>query len=397
MSVNNTIISCKDVWKIFGPNAQSVIENVASNGITKQELLERTGHVIAVKEVFFEVHKSEIFVVMGLSGSGKSTLVRCINRLIEPTKGTVLIEGADIAQMNKTELREIRRHKLSMVFQGFGLLPHRSVLDNVAYGLEVRGEARKERQEHAIQAIELVGLKGWERSRIYELSGGMQQRVGLARALAVDTEILLMDEPFSALDPLIRRQMQAEFISLMSVVHKTIIFITHDLNEALKLGNRIAIMKDGEIVQIGTPAEIVVHPANEYVTEFVRDVPKVQVLRAGNIMERTSELADIDHELGAVLSTMKAKNLESMFVVDSDQKLRGLVMIEDLTTAVHKGETKLESTMKAGLAITEPDKLIEELIPMVAASNIPIAVVDQQQRLLGMVTRASVLSNMVER
>jgi len=217
MSEEKVEVLCQNLWKVFGPHPESVL-NVVNNGATKQEVLEQTGHVIAVKDVSFEVRENEIFVIMGLSGNGKSTLVRCINRLIEPTKGRVLVDGADIAQMSDAELQELRRHKLSMVFQGFGLLPHRSVLSNVAFGLELRGEDKKERQEKAIQVLELVGLKGWEGSRIYELSGGMQQRVGLAQALAVDSEIILMDEPFSALDPLIRRQVQDEFINLRSVV-----------------------------------------------------------------------------------------------------------------------------------------------------------------------------------
>ncbi len=213
-----TEIFCQNLWKVFGPNPESVVDLV-NDGVTKQEVLEQTGHVIAVKDVSFEVRENEIFVVMGLSGSGKSTLVRCINRLIEPTKGTILIGGTDLAQMDDVELRKLRRNKLSMVFQHFGLLPHRSVMANVAFSLEIRGERGKEREEKVRQALEQVGLKGWEKSRIHELSGGMQQRVGLARALAVDPDIMLMDEPFSALDPLIRRQMQDEFISLRSVVN----------------------------------------------------------------------------------------------------------------------------------------------------------------------------------
>jgi len=284
MSQQEVGIFCQNVWKVFGPNPESVFA-LTDNGMDKQEILEQTGHVIAVKEVSFEVHENEIFVVMGLSGSGKSTLVRCINRLIEPTKGTILVDGIDVAQMNDAELRELRRHKLSMVFQNFGLLPHRTVQDNVTFGLEVRGEHGSERGEKVAQALELVGLKGWEKSRIHELSGGMQQRVGLARALAVESEIVLMDEPFSALDPLIRRQMQDEFINLRSAMKKTVVFITHDLLEALKLGDRIAIMKDGVIVQIGTPQEIVTLPADDYVSEFVKDVPRGQVIPVASIME----------------------------------------------------------------------------------------------------------------
>jgi len=268
-----TKISCQNVWKIFGPSPENILQGI-NNGVSKQDILEETGHVIAVRDVSFDVEENETFVIMGLSGSGKSTLVRCLNRLIEPTAGDVYIDGQDIAQMNETQLQEVRRHRLSMVFQHFGLLPHRNVLDNVTFGLEVRGDSKQKRLNEAIEALELVGLKGWEKSWIYELSGGMQQRVGLARALAIGSEILLMDEAFSALDPLIRRQMQDEFLSLRSMVKKTVIFITHDLLEALKLGDRIAIMRDGIIVQVDTPDEIVAHPADEYVSEFVKDVPR---------------------------------------------------------------------------------------------------------------------------
>lgn len=238
MTDNNHKIHCQNLWKVFGPCSEGVFDLI-SNGTSKQEVMEKTRCVIAIRDVSFEVQENEVFVVMGLSGSGKSTLVRCINRLMEPTRGSVFIEGVNVGEMNNRELRELRRHKLSMVFQHFGLLPHRSVFDNVMFGLEVRGDNKKERQEKTKNALELVELGGWENSRIQELSGGMRQRVGLARALAVGPEILLMDEPFSALDPLIRRQMQEEFVNLRSKVKKTVVFITHDLLEALTLGDRI--------------------------------------------------------------------------------------------------------------------------------------------------------------
>jgi len=385
-------IFCQNLWKVFGPHAERVVDSIR-DGITKDEVFNQTGHVIAVRDVSFEVQEGEFFVVMGLSGCGKSVLVRCLNRLLRPTKGRAFIEGEDVGSLDEASLRKIRRKKVSMVFQQYGLFPHWTILDNVAYGLEVQGVDKTKRRELALEALEKVGLTEWKDMYPEQMSGGMQQRAGLARALLVDTEILLMDEPFSGLDPLIRREMQDELINLLSEVNKTVVFITHDLNEAVKLGDRIAVMRDGEIVQIGTPQEIALTPADEYVADFVRDVPKVQVLQAGNIMEKPSELANIDQEPGAVLSTMKAKNLENMFVVGSDQKLRGLVVMGDVTTAVHQGETNLENITKADLAITESDKPMEELISMVAASNIPIAVVDKQQRLLGAVTRVSVLSN----
>ncbi len=276
-------VACRNVWKIFGPQPRSVINSGVARA-SKAEILAKTGHVMAVREISFEVRQGETFVVMGLSGSGKSTLLRCLPRLIDPSFGQVLIDGEDVATMNEQKLREVRRHKMSMVFQHFGLFPHRRILDNVAYGLEIQGMPKAARYARAQEVIELVNLKGWENHYPGQLSGGMQQRVGLARALAVNPEILLFDEPFSALDPLIRREMQDELITLQEQMHKTLIFITHDFAEALKLGDRIAIMKDGEFVQVGTPQEVVLYPADDYVREFTKDVPRAKVLTAQNIM-----------------------------------------------------------------------------------------------------------------
>lgn len=386
-------VLCQNLWKIFGPDPQQVLSNI-DNGATKQKVLEETGHIIAVKDVSFQAHENEIFVIMGLSGSGKSTLVRCINRLIEPTSGTILIDGLDIAQMDDAELRELRRHKLSMVFQSFGLLPHRSVLDNVVFGLELRGENKKKRQEKAVKALDMVGLKGWEKSRIQELSGGMQQRVGLARALAVDSEIILMDEPFSALDPLIRRQMQDEFINLRSVVKKTVIFITHDLIEALKLGERIAIMKDGEIVQIGTPEEIVSQPADDYVSEFVKDVPRGKVVLAESIMEKPPVLISSDQNPEAVIEELKAKRAAVAFVTDADGKLEGIVNKEQAMAAAQKGLTSIKEIVQREFPSTSPDTTVEQILPLVAEGNVPVAVLEGKKRLLGIVTRLALIHAM---
>jgi len=270
-------LSVRNVWKIFGKGADHVIGTPDAD-LSRAELKERTGCVVGVKDVSFDVAPGEVFVVMGLSGSGKSTLVRCLTRLIEPTAGEIVIDGHDIVKAGESELRELRRTHTSMVFQHFGLLPHRQVIDNVAYGLEIRGVGRKERRAKAAEIVELVGLKGFERSYPDQLSGGMQQRVGLARALAGDPKMLLFDEPFSALDPLIRRDMQTEVIRLHHELEKTMVFITHDLQEALKLGDRIMILRDGEIVQIGTPDEVVGAPADDYVRDFVSDVPRSHVL-----------------------------------------------------------------------------------------------------------------------
>jgi glycine betaine/proline transport system ATP-binding protein len=282
--VDDATVSCRSVWKVYGPKAERIIGSPDAS-LSRQELLEKTGCVAAVRDVSFDVAEGEVFVVMGLSGSGKSTLVRMINRLHDPTAGQVLIDGDDVVKLDDEHLRDLRRRKISMVFQHFGLFPHRRIVDNVSYGLEVQGVEKDERTRRANEVLEVVGLGGWGNSFPDELSGGMQQRVGLARALASDPEIMLFDEPFSALDPLIRRDMQDEVLKLQRELKKTMIFITHDLMEALKLGNRIAIMKDGAFVQVGTPEEVVAHPADSYVADFTRDVPRAHVLTARTIME----------------------------------------------------------------------------------------------------------------
>jgi len=280
-------IVCKNIWKIFGTYPERTLETI-DRSLSRAEVQEQTGHVIAVKDVSFEIREGETFVVMGLSGSGKSTLVRCISRLINPTAGEMFIDGEDIMNYDDDKLTELRRYRMSMVFQHFGLFPHRKVIDNISFGLEIRGMDKKERKIKATEVLEMVGLHGWADHYPRELSGGMQQRVGLARAMAVDPEILIFDEPFSALDPLIRREMQDELIKIQSEVRKTMIFITHDFLEAIKMGDHIAIMKDGEISQIGTPEEIVANPINDYVREFTEDVPRYKVLSVGKIMREAS-------------------------------------------------------------------------------------------------------------
>ena len=279
---------CNNVWKIFGNNPKRVLKN-HDQSKSRAEIQAETGHVIAVKDVSFEVKKGECFVVMGLSGSGKSTLVRCISRLIEPTGGQVIINGEDVTMMDKKELRNLRRHKMAMVFQHFGLFPHRKVIDNISYGLEVRGVGKLDRIDKAMEILKLVGLEGWDQMYPRELSGGMQQRVGLARAMAVDPEILIYDEPFTALNPLISRENQEELLELLSKLQKTLVFITHDFLEAIKMGDNIAIMKDGQISQVGTPEEIVANPIDKYVSDFTEDVPRYKVLSAGKVMRATKQ------------------------------------------------------------------------------------------------------------
>lgn len=282
------VFSVDGLWKVFGPKCESVPADPELAALPPAELRSRTGCTAAVRNVSFDVRKGEVFVVMGLSGSGKSTLVRCLTRLIEPTAGTIVVDGEDVRAMDRARLRELRRHRAAMVFQHFGLLPHRTVLDNVAYGLEIQGMGRAERRARAKEVVDKVGLDGMEQRRPAQLSGGQRQRVGLARALAVDPEVLLFDEPFSALDPLIRRDMQEEVVRLHREEGRTMVFITHDLSEALKLGDRIALMRDGEVVQLGTPEEIVGSPADDYVREFVRDVPREQVLTVRTAMRSAS-------------------------------------------------------------------------------------------------------------
>ena len=282
------MIAASGVWKIFGANAEQVLDT-HDRSKSRDEIQEETGHVVAVKDVDFEVRRGECFVVMGLSGSGKSTLLRTLTRLIEPTGGSITIDGHDVRDLSQRELRDLRRSKVAMVFQHFGLFPHRSVIDNIAYGLEVRGMGKVKRTEKAEEILDLVGLSGWGERFPRELSGGMQQRVGLARAMAMDPEILFFDEPFSALDPLIRREMQDELLDLQAKLQKTMVFITHDFLEAIKMGDHIAIMKDGEIVQIGTPEEIVAAPVDDYVREFTEDVPRYKVLSVGKVMRPASK------------------------------------------------------------------------------------------------------------
>ncbi|MDQ1043802.1 glycine betaine/L-proline ABC transporter ATP-binding protein [Streptomyces sp. V4I2] len=302
------VFSIRKLWKVFGPKAERVPDSELAD-LPADELRRSTGCTVAVRDVSFDVHKGEVFVVMGLSGSGKSTLVRCLTRLIEPTAGTLEIDGEDVRAMDKSRLRELRRHRAAMVFQHFGLLPHRTVLDNVAYGLEIQGLGKLERRALAMKVVTKVGLEGMEHRRPAQLSGGQQQRVGLARALAVDPEVLLFDEPFSALDPLIRRDMQEEVIRLHREEGRTMIFITHDLSEALRLGDRIALMRDGEIVQCGTPEEIVAQPADDYVRDFVRDVPREQVITVRTAM-RAGACSGPDHPGALAPDTIVATAIE---------------------------------------------------------------------------------------
>ena len=331
------MIAASGVWKIFGANAEQVLDT-HDRSKSRDEIQEETGHVVAVKDVDFEVRRGECFVVMGLSGSGKSTLLRTLTRLIEPTGGSITIDGHDVRDLSQRDLRELRRSKVAMVFQHFGLFPHRSVIDNIAYGLEVRGMGKVKRTEKAEEILHLVGLGGWGERFPRELSGGMQQRVGLARAMAMDPEILFFDEPFSALDPLIRREMQDELLDLQAKLQKTMVFITHDFLEAIKMGDHIAIMKDGEIVQIGTPEEIVANPVDDYVRDFTEDVPRYKVLSVGKVMRPASK--GLDAADGVTASAKIDSIIER--VADTDG---ALAVLDDAGAVV--GEIDRSIIMKA--------------------------------------------------
>ena len=389
----NPKINVENLTKIFGRNPKSVLAKLKS-GMPKDKILQETGQTVGVCNVSFEVKEGEVFVIMGLSGSGKSTLIRCLNLLNRPTEGKIYIDNEDIVEYDKKQLKEFRQKKVAMVFQHFGLFTHRTVLDNVVYGLEIRGVPGDERYKIARKTLEIVGLKGWESHYPKQLSGGMQQRVGLARALANDPDILLMDEPFSALDPLIRREMQQELLDLQSKLKKTIIFITHDINEAFKLGDRVAIMKDGIIEQIGTPEEILANPKNEYIKNFVRDIDRSKVMQAKNVMFRPSALVSLKDGLKIAIQEMEQSGISSIFVVDNDRRLQGLVTIDDAIKAL-KENKRLADILQQTFYTTKPETYVHELIPIATKSKYPIAVVDDDDRLLGIIVRVSVLSSLV--
>lgn len=321
-------IIVNDVWKIFGEQSEQAYKAIKKHQYTKAEVLSEYECVVGVAGASFEIYEGEIFCIMGLSGSGKSTLVRHINRLLEPTAGEIIVGGEQVTELNHDELRHLRNQQVAMVFQNFGLMPHRTVVDNVAMPLEIRGAPKKQRWEEAMQALSLVNLNGWEHKYAHELSGGMQQRVGLARALATNPSILLMDEPFSALDPLIRRQLQDQFMALSEKLKKTTIFITHDLDEAIRIGNRIAIMKDGQIVQIGTPEEIVINPADDYVANFVAGISKLNLVKAHSIMK---PIADVDQ--GTISATAKRVDVED----DLNQLIDSSIECNDVLVVVDNG------------------------------------------------------------
>lgn len=391
-----TKIEVKNLTKIFGKNESKALELV-KEGQSKHDILEETDATVGVYDASLEIKEGEIFVIMGLSGSGKSTMVRMLNRLIEPTNGAVKIDGKDIMQMSEDELREVRREKISMVFQNFGLFPHKTILANTEYGLEIKGVDKDKRREKAEQALDNAGLLPYKDQYPDQLSGGMQQRVGLARALANDPEIILMDEAFSALDPLIRRDMQDELIELQRSEKRTIIFITHDLNESLRLGDRIAIMRDGEVVQVDTGEEILMNPANEYVERFVEDIDRSRVFTAENIMSTTPEYITLGKEdAPTALNHMHEKAISNVIVVNDDMTLEGYVVKTEVGEAVANGVMDLADLIHRDLPTVRPKTLVENLYNVIHDTETPVAVVDRDEKLLGIVVRSAVISVLSE-
>lgn len=389
----DTIISIRNVYKLYGNNRNEAVAMLDS-GADKDAVYRKTGVTAALAAIDLNIKKGEIFVIIGLSGSGKSTLLRCLNWLHRPTSGNITFEGAELGAMNKQELLSLRRNKISMVFQSFGLMDHRDVLGNVAYGLEVKGMPKAQREQKAMELISMVGLDGWEHKSCNQLSGGMRQRVGIARALANDPEVLLMDEPFSALDPLVRRDMQFELLSLQRKLKKTVVFVTHDIDEAFKLGDTVAIMRDGKIIQIGTPEQMSAHPADDYVRDFIGAADKTKVLTVKNIMITPSSLIRRADGADHAIREMRKNALSTVYVVDDDLRLEGVLTITEAIRALREG-LSVGEVMASNIATTTEDALVADVLPVAAETLYPIAVVDSESRLRGIVTKASVLSSLI--
>ena len=385
-----SIIEVRNLTKIFGPRPQKTLSHL-QRGCSVKEIREKTGHIVALQNISFTVQKGEIFVLMGLSGCGKSTLLRCLNRLIEPTAGEIFLDGEDLVTASADQMKSIRRKRMSMVFQSFALLPHRNILDNIAFGLEIQGIPYEERVQEAKKSLDLVGLSGYEYSYPDQLSGGMQQRVGLARALASSPDILLMDEAFSALDPIIRRDMQNELLDIQDRLEKTIIFVSHDLDEALKLGSRIALMKAGEIIQVGSPEEILTRPKNEFVERFVEDVDLSRVLTAKDVMKVPDPMIHVNSGPHVALRMMKEAGISTLFVVGKNRELKGIITADDALRAGKEGLPLQEIIIPDVVSINH-DTPVSEIIPVIAESRFPLAVINEEKKLKGVIVRGSVLA-----
>ena len=390
---STSILSLRNVTKFFGIN-KSAAREMMQHGASKNEILRKTGVTLAVNNVSFQVNKGEIFVLIGLSGSGKSTVIRCINMLRRATSGEILFENRNMMAMNPKEIREIRRTKMSMVFQGFGLMSHRNVLGNVAYGLEVRGVSRLLREEKAMELIELVGLSGWEYKSISDLSGGMQQRVGIARALCNDPDILLMDEPFSALDPLARRDMQFELLSIQKKLNKSIVFITHDINEALKMGDNVGIMRDGVIEQQGSPEDLILHPVNDYVVNFLDNIDRTRLLTAKHIMITPTCLIREHAYPILAIKEMRANEVSTAYVVNQKMRFCGIITLNDALGGRNEAITSLSSLVIRDVPEVHQDTLISDIMSIASSTPFPLPVVDDEGRLKGIVSRAAILATL---
>lgn len=390
---NEPILNVKGLSKLYGSDKKKAIE-LKNKGLSKDEIYKKTGVTIALWDVTLDVKPGEIFVIIGLSGSGKSTLVRCFNRLNKPTSGQIFYYDKDIGKFNKEELNDFRREKISMVFQQFGLMSHRNVLENVEYGLEIKGISKEERRAKAQEMISMVGLEGYDNEPITSLSGGMMQRVGIARALANDPEILLMDEPFSALDPLVRKDMQFELLTIQKKLDKTIIFITHDINEAFKLGDRVAIMRDGELVQVATPEEMSENPADDYVKQFIDSADKTQVISVRNVMITPNSIVRLKDSLNLAIKTMRANGVSSAYVVGEKMRLEGVVTIDDALQG-NKDSLTISDILIKDINTTSPDTLLTDIMSVATKTPYPIAVVDEDNSLKGIVSKVHVLSSML--
>ncbi|QFU00698.1 Glycine betaine transport ATP-binding protein OpuAA [Halomonas sp. THAF5a] len=391
----NVKIRVRNLSKVFGNQPKKALE-LRDQGLKRPEILDKTGQTLGLSNIDFDVYEGELLVIMGLSGSGKSTLIRCLNRLIEPTEGEIIIDGEDIPQLEDKALLECRRRHFSMVFQNFALFPHRTVQQNAEFGLEIRGVEAAERTDTAKKALKQVGLEGWEDAYPSQLSGGMQQRVGLARALANDSTVLLMDEAFSALDPLIRGDMQQELLELQHRMQKTTVFITHDLDEALNIGDRIILLKDGEIVQIGTPEEILTNPADEYVERFIEGVDMSKILTAEHAMRPVRATAREDDGPRTTLRKMSEHGLDSIYVTGRDRTLLGLVEVDALEQAATQGKDHIRELMTQDFRTVSPDEPLHNLFAMFSEKSFPIAVVDADKRLKGVVVKGAVLDELAQ-
>ena len=386
------ILSVKNLTKLYGLNKNEAMKMLKA-GAEKNEVFKKTGVTSAIWDMSFDVKQGEIFVIIGLSGSGKSTVIRCLNRLHNPTSGTILFDGKDIGKFSQKELTDFRRNKISMVFQNFGLMSHRDVISNIEYGLEIKGISKEEREKKAMEVLKMVGLEGLEHTNINSLSGGMKQRVGIARALANDPEILLMDEPFSALDPLVRSDMQFELLSIQKKLKKTIVFITHDINEAFKLGDKVAIMKDSRLIQLDTPENMSANPADDYVRQFIDSADKTKVISVKQIMFNPSCIIRLKEGAGIAIREMKSNRVSSAYVIDNHMKFLGIITIDNALKCRNENGF-LSNYIFNEIPTTSSDALINDILPIAVNTKFPIAVIDNGE-LMGIVSKASILSTLI--